>query len=205
MEFFRLCGGGLSASADCLCCKVGRDSRKAAQGVQPLVRSNATQNSPDIQVSGLFASQSAHTGVSLYKSAPFGFAVRSAVINPIEESHNLSAGAIRVGTECSGAGPAGNPLRHSPVHSVRIVGVCRHIGKNIDRGRSGRFLGTPQEGDDVRASTLGIGTKGGVAGALGTASPTAMILLAFPLSFPSIPTPTPSARRSRRRQSPRTL
>ena len=30
-----------------------------AQGVQPLVRNEVTQNSPDIQMSGLFASQSA--------------------------------------------------------------------------------------------------------------------------------------------------
>ena len=40
------------------------------QGVQPLVRNAVTQNSPDIQMSGLSASQSAHTGVSLYRSAP---------------------------------------------------------------------------------------------------------------------------------------
>ena len=50
--------------------QVGKDSRKAAQGVQPLVRNEVTQNSPDIQVSGLSASQNAHTGVTPYRSAP---------------------------------------------------------------------------------------------------------------------------------------
>ena len=45
-------------SADQVC----KDSRIAAQGVQPLVRNAVTQNSPDIQVSELFAPQDAHTG-----------------------------------------------------------------------------------------------------------------------------------------------
>ena len=61
----------LFASANCANRKVRRDSRIAAQGVQPLVRNGVTQNSPDIRVSGLFASQSAHTGLALYRSAPF--------------------------------------------------------------------------------------------------------------------------------------
>ena len=39
-----------TVSADQVC----KDSRIAAQGVQPLVRNAVTQNSPDIQVSGLF-------------------------------------------------------------------------------------------------------------------------------------------------------
>ena len=41
----------------------------AAQGVQPLVRNIVTQYSPDIQVSGLFAPQDAHTGITPYRSA----------------------------------------------------------------------------------------------------------------------------------------
>ena len=41
----------------------------AAQGVQPLVRNIVTQYSPDIQVSGLFAQQDAHTGITPYRSA----------------------------------------------------------------------------------------------------------------------------------------
>ena len=36
---------------------------QASQGVQPLVRNEVTQNSPDILLSGLSASQSAHTPV----------------------------------------------------------------------------------------------------------------------------------------------
>jgi len=47
-----------TVSADQVC----KDSRKSAQGVQPLVRNAVTQNSPDIQVSELFAPQYAHTG-----------------------------------------------------------------------------------------------------------------------------------------------
>ena len=35
-----------------------------------LVRNAETQNSPDTQVSGLFASQSAHTALALYRSVP---------------------------------------------------------------------------------------------------------------------------------------
>ena len=42
----------------------------AVQGVQPLVRNTVTQNSPDIQVSELFAPQDAHTGITPYRSAP---------------------------------------------------------------------------------------------------------------------------------------
>ena len=34
---------------------LSKDSRKAAQGVQPLVRNTVMQNSPDIQVSELFS------------------------------------------------------------------------------------------------------------------------------------------------------
>ena len=41
-----------------------REAVQAAQGVQPLVRNEVTQNSPDIQTSGLSASQSAHTGLA---------------------------------------------------------------------------------------------------------------------------------------------
>ena len=39
-----------TVSADQVC----KDSRIAAQGVQPLVRNVVTQNAPDIQVSGVF-------------------------------------------------------------------------------------------------------------------------------------------------------
>ena len=46
------------------------DSRKAAQGMQSLVRNAATQKVPDIQVSGVFVSPSAHTGLAPYRSAP---------------------------------------------------------------------------------------------------------------------------------------
>jgi len=35
-----------------------------------LVRNAETQNSPDTIVSGLFVSQSAHTALALYRSAP---------------------------------------------------------------------------------------------------------------------------------------
>ena len=42
--------------------QVGKDSRKAAQGVQPLVRNEVTQNSPDIQVSGLLPRRAHNTG-----------------------------------------------------------------------------------------------------------------------------------------------
>ena len=41
-----------------------------AQGVQPLVRNEVTQSSPDIQVSGLSASQSAHTGLPRIEVRP---------------------------------------------------------------------------------------------------------------------------------------
>ena len=37
---------------------------QAAQGVQPLVRNEVTQNSPDTRMSGLFAPQDAHTGLA---------------------------------------------------------------------------------------------------------------------------------------------
>ena len=50
--------------------QVCKDSRIAAQGVQPLVRNAVTQNNPDIQMPGLFAPQDAHTGITPYRSAP---------------------------------------------------------------------------------------------------------------------------------------
>ena len=46
------------------------DSCEATQGVQTLVRSIATENSPDIQVCGLLASHNAHAGFTPYRSAP---------------------------------------------------------------------------------------------------------------------------------------
>ena len=50
--------------------QVCKDSRIAAQGMQSLVRTAVPQNSPDIQVSELFAPQDAHTGITPYRSAP---------------------------------------------------------------------------------------------------------------------------------------
>ena len=42
-----------------------------AQGVQPLVRNAATQNTPDIQVSGVFSLAERTYGVTMYRSTPF--------------------------------------------------------------------------------------------------------------------------------------
>ena len=89
---------------------------QASQGVQPLVRNEVTQNSPDIQMSGLFASHaepqrgvseanrriaaalrpemSTHTGFTLYRSAPFGFKYCLLHKEAIQEGHDLGAGAI---------------------------------------------------------------------------------------------------------------
>ena len=51
--------------------RVRWDSRIAAQGVQPLVRSEVTQNSPDIQVSGLLPRRAhIHGRQTMYRSAP---------------------------------------------------------------------------------------------------------------------------------------
>ena len=46
-----------------------KDSRIAAQGVQPLVRNAVTQNSPDIQVSVLFGLTERTYGDYPYRSA----------------------------------------------------------------------------------------------------------------------------------------
>ena len=58
-----------TVSADQVC----KDSRIAAQGVQPLVRNAVTQNAPDIQVSGVFAPQDAHTGLPRIEVRPYLF------------------------------------------------------------------------------------------------------------------------------------
>ena len=55
-----------TVSADQVC----KDSRIAAQGVQPLVRNMVTQNSPDIPVSGLFGLAERTYGEYPYRSAP---------------------------------------------------------------------------------------------------------------------------------------
>ena len=50
---------------------VNKNSCKAAQGTQSLVRNIMTQNSPDIQVPGLFGLTEHTYGEYLYRSAPF--------------------------------------------------------------------------------------------------------------------------------------
>ena len=58
-----------TVSADQVC----KDSRIAAQGVQPLVRNAVTQSAPEIQVSELFAPQDAHTGNTRIEVRPYLF------------------------------------------------------------------------------------------------------------------------------------
>lgn len=83
---------------------------QASQGVQPLVRNAVTQNSPDIRVSGLFASQSAHTGFTLYRSAPFGFRCCLLHKEAIQEGDDLGAGAVVVGAVGGVSGAAGDTI-----------------------------------------------------------------------------------------------
>ena len=61
----------LFASANCANRKVRRDSRIAAQGVQPLVRNGVTQNSPDFNRLGCSPRRAHIQGLPLYRSAPF--------------------------------------------------------------------------------------------------------------------------------------
>ncbi len=61
LSYFTLTNGLRQQTVSAAKC-AGIDAQ-ASQGVQPLVRNGVTQNSPDIQTSGLFASQSAHTPV----------------------------------------------------------------------------------------------------------------------------------------------
>ena len=58
---FRLCGGHGLRQQTVSAAKCAGIDAQASQGVQPLVRNGVTQNSPDIQESGLSTSQSAHT------------------------------------------------------------------------------------------------------------------------------------------------
>lgn len=58
--------GSQTVSADQVC----KDSRIATQGVQPLVRNEVTQNSPDIQMPGLFGLAERTYGEYPYRSAP---------------------------------------------------------------------------------------------------------------------------------------
>ena len=61
-DFQTLRGNGLRQQTVFAAKCAGIDAQ-ASQGVQPLVRNGVTQNSPDICLSGLSASQSAHTPV----------------------------------------------------------------------------------------------------------------------------------------------
>ena len=70
-RFFRLCGRNGLRQQTVSAAKCAGIAAVAAQGVQPLVRNKVTQNSPDSRMSGLSAPQDAHTGLALYRSAPF--------------------------------------------------------------------------------------------------------------------------------------
>ena len=48
-----------------------KDSRKAAQGVQPLVRNEVTHDSPDFNRPGWLPRRAHIQGLPLYRSAPF--------------------------------------------------------------------------------------------------------------------------------------
>jgi len=63
-NIFKTLRAVLFASANCTAHKVRRDSRIAAQGVQPLVRNEVTQNSPDICCPGCSPRRAHDTGLA---------------------------------------------------------------------------------------------------------------------------------------------
>ena len=87
----------------------------------------------------------------------------------IQECYDLGAGAGGIGAEGGGGSTGGNTVLHSPQHCAVVVGTSRHIGEGIHTVSSGRFLATPQEGNNLGAGAGGVGAEGGVCGALGDA------------------------------------
>ena len=87
----------------------------------------------------------------------------------IDEGDDLGSRAVVVGAEQAAADTAGDVVLLRPGDCRRVVSVRGHIGEGRIAADSGAAVGTPQEGDDLRAGAGGVGAEHGVAGALGDA------------------------------------
>ena len=88
-------------------------------------------------------------------------------VRPEEERYGLSTGAGGVRTEQAVACTVGDAVFNGPRHRLGVVAACGNIRKADRALRFGRTGGTPQEGDDLGAGAVQVGTEGGVRSALG--------------------------------------
>ena len=88
-------------------------------------------------------------------------------VRPEEERYGLSTGAGGVRTEQAVACTVGDAVFNGPRHRLGVVAACGNIRKADRALQFGRTGGTPQEGDDLGAGAVQVGTEGGVHSALG--------------------------------------
>ena len=88
---------------------------------------------------------------------------------PPDKGHDLSAGAVGIGTEGGICCTLGDVLLDGPQDRLGIVGVGLHVGKGIDSTGSRDPLTAPQERHNLSAGAGHIGAERGIAGALGDA------------------------------------
>lgn len=88
-------------------------------------------------------------------------------VRPEEERGDLRSRAVVGGTEQPTADAVGDAVLLGPRHSLGVVAACGNIRKADRALRFGRTGRPPQEGDDLGAGAVQVGTEGGVRSALG--------------------------------------
>ena len=88
------------------------------------------------------------------------------LLGAIQQSHDLGAGAVRLGAELAVSGTAGDAVLICPSDSLGIVGICRHIAETATThcGRTGSAI---EEGNGLAAGhspARGEGLRVGSAG-----------------------------------------
>ena len=107
-------------------------------------------------------------GIALYRTVQLRIFFDSSVERPVEEGHDLGAGAGVVGGELRLAGAGGDPVLHGPEDGLVVILGRGHVGEGVVRRFGlGAAVGTPEEGHDVLTHAGQAGTEVGGVGALG--------------------------------------
>lgn len=118
---------------------------QASQGRHSLVRNAVTQNSPVIQVTGLFAPQDARCrDCPCIEVRPCYQGILCALLfltqAAEQEGHDLGAGTVVAGAESGVAGARGNTGLSSPQDRIGVVSVSRHAGEGMHAVMDNRLL-----------------------------------------------------------------
>lgn len=105
--------------------------------------------------------------VRRYVAEPGAAAHGGAARRALQERRTLGAGAGGVGAEQAVACTVGDAVFNGPRHRLGVVAACGNIRKADRALRFGRTGRPPQEGDDLGAGAVQVGTEGGVRSALG--------------------------------------